>query len=113
MKRSAASPRNKFGVPKKMWNRWTESGREVFNLVYESMVTNQNVYIHPKSSIRPRDHWATTCWNAAWTAADAASDITRRQVIHIKLSIKDIAKDIDKLMKDVRRKRNADRSARA
>lgn len=113
MKRRAASVRNKFGVPKKMWTRWTESGREVFNILFESMLSNQSVYLHPKAAPFCRDFWRTTCWNAAWTAADAASDITRRQVVHIKLSIKDIEKDIAALMKDVKEKRNADRSTRA
>lgn len=112
MKRSAASPRNKFGVPKKMWNRWTESGREVFNTVFETM-KRQDLFKHPGAPNLTSSHWFTARWNAAWTAADAASDITRRQIIHIKLSIKDIEKDISALMKDVRRKRNADRSARA
>lgn len=97
--------RNKFKVPKRTWARWTEVGRQVFNILFESMIANQSVYIHPKSSIRPQDHWRTTCWNAAWTVADAASATTRQQVVQIKLTIADIKKDIDQMVKNLKKNR--------
>lgn len=57
-------------VPKKQWRKWDIVGRRVFNMTYELMLENPNLFRHPKDpSVSAR--WAkTTAWNAAWIAAD-------------------------------------------
>jgi hypothetical protein len=58
-------------VPKKQWRRWSGTARNIFNDVYSFMMKNPTNMLHPKAE-KPKDvHWKTTCWNAAWIAADA------------------------------------------
>lgn len=64
---------NRYKVPKKVWNRWTERGQLVFNTVFSTMRRSQFLFLHPQGTKNRKEHWRTTCWNAAWTAADAAS----------------------------------------
>ena len=63
---------NYYKVPKKMWNRWNEAERNIFTTVYEVMLDSQDVYSHPKAAVQQQEYWTTTCWNAAWVAADTA-----------------------------------------
>lgn len=63
---------NRYKVPKKIWNRWTEDGRILFNDLYQSM-GDQNLYSHPVATPQAREHWSTTRWNAAWMAAEIIS----------------------------------------
>lgn len=64
---------NLYHVPGKKWRKWTARAREVFNLVYSTMRSNQRLFAHPKAAPVSRDHWNTTAWNAAWIAANAAN----------------------------------------
>lgn len=66
---------NHHNVPTKMWRRWSDVGQFVFNETFETMRSNANLFKHPKDPVQKpvEDHWTTTCWNAAWTAADAAT----------------------------------------
>lgn len=65
---------NPFHVPAKQWAKWSPTAHEVFNAVYAAMVRQQDFFKHPQQERVSRGHWKTTCWNAAWTAADAVTD---------------------------------------
>lgn len=66
--------KNRFKVPVKQWNKWSNHARKVFNQVYLSMRPKmQWVFLHPDAPLQKKDHWATTRWNAAWTAAGVAN----------------------------------------
>ena len=64
---------NRYDVPKKEWKKWNEQARHTFNTVYSTMFTDPGLFVHPKVYNKQdpcySTHWATTCWNAAWTAA--------------------------------------------
>ena len=60
---------NKHKVPKSQFKKWSPRAQETFNSLFEYMVKNQPFFSHPKAETS-RDHYATTAWNAAWTAAD-------------------------------------------
>lgn len=62
-------------VPQKQWRKWTNQAREVFNSVYSQMRRDQAMFQHPNAKRQPREHWNTTAWNAAWTAADAVMGV--------------------------------------
>ena len=66
---------NRFGVPKKIWNKWTLVGRHVFNKTYEYMIKSPDHFRHPKDQVVEvvQEHWKTTAWNASWMAADVCS----------------------------------------
>lgn len=64
---------NLYHVPGKKWRKWTVRAREVFNLVFSTMRSNQGLFAHPKAAKVSREHWGTTAWNAAWIAANAAN----------------------------------------
>lgn len=64
---------NLYHVPLKVWGEWDARSREAFNLVYSTMRSNQSLFLHPKATPHSRAHWNTTAWNAAWTAANAAT----------------------------------------
>lgn len=66
---------NSVRVPVSQWRKWNESERAVFNSVYYQMAHNQNLFLHPKAKLAVDEHWETTVYNAAWTAADAAKDV--------------------------------------
>lgn len=65
--------RNRYKVAVSKWRQWTRSGRMTFNYVYGLMYGDQSLFIHPKAVVQKPAYWKTTCWNAAWMAADAAS----------------------------------------
>lgn len=62
--------RNRYKVPKKTWSRWSLAARSAFNAVFAPMINNRWVFQHPKAAPLPKEHWRTTAFNAAWTAAD-------------------------------------------
>ena len=63
---------NRNKVPLKQWKRWSEHARGVFNSLYETMMGDSSIFLHPKAPTPRPFHWKTTCWNASWIAADAA-----------------------------------------
>jgi hypothetical protein len=64
--------RNRYRVPEKQWNKWSEAARRVFNEVYYTLTRNRQVrLLHPKTKPLPAEEWQTPAWNAAWIAADA------------------------------------------
>lgn len=72
---SSKTIKNAHGVPQKQWRKWNAAGREAFNRVYAHMSDNQSLYLHPDQKKSEPTHWKTTAWNAAWSAADAASGL--------------------------------------
>lgn len=66
--------KNRFKVPLKQWNKWSNHARRVFNTVHLSLRHSmQPLLVHPKAAIMHKEHWHTIRWNAAWLAADAAN----------------------------------------
>lgn len=64
--------KNAYHVNKKVWQTWSKHAQGVFNRVYSAMVSNQEHFLHPYATAAKQLYWRTTCWNAAWVAADAA-----------------------------------------
>ena len=64
--------KNLHKVPKKQWSKWPELSQLTFNETYVVMKHNQKLFLHPKQDAARQEYWDTTCWNAAWSAADAA-----------------------------------------
>lgn len=67
--------KNTHRVPVKQWYRWSDVAKRVFNSVYEQMTKKTEMFLHPDSCMPISKHWKTTCWNAAWTAADAVDNL--------------------------------------
>jgi len=63
---------NHYRVAKRKWKNWPDICQRVFNETYESMMENQDLFMHPKAKGIEPAFWTTICWNAAWTAADSA-----------------------------------------
>lgn len=59
-------------VPKKMWSKWDNTSRYIFNQTFHS-ASDQRVIKHPLTNTMPEDEWKTIRWNIAWLAADAAN----------------------------------------
>lgn len=68
---------NLYGVHKRMWRKWNQQARFIFNYVYTSL-GDQAIIVHPEASIIPQPHWQTIKWNAAWLAADAAYESVKQ-----------------------------------
>lgn len=62
---------NTYKVVANKWRNWPDICQRVFNETYGVMFENPRLYAHPKAAQVPDSQWKTTCWNAAWTAADA------------------------------------------
>lgn len=62
--------KNAYKVPKKQWRKWSKDAQRVFNRVF-SLMGEVKQYLHPQADTPKREHWRTTRWNAAWTAAQA------------------------------------------
>ena len=66
---------NMYEVPKIQWAKWSNPARAMFNLLYNKMRLNQELFKHPQTSSIPVPQWETIAWNAAWTAADMLSAV--------------------------------------
>lgn len=75
-------------MPKKVWKKWTISGKAVFNDVFEMMTDNQEIFLHPEVQPLPDEYFKTTAWNAAWVAADTASNNDKEVLDIIKKEIR-------------------------
>ncbi len=67
------STKNLFRVHSSQWRKWSTAGHKTFNGLYSAMLTGSQHFAHPKQDKIPLRRWKTTCWNAAWIAADLAS----------------------------------------
>jgi len=72
-------PENVHKVPVKTWRKWTVAARLLFNDVYSRIYDMRRVFYHPElaPSYTPERH-STTAWNAAWEAADSATEMARK-----------------------------------
>lgn len=68
-------------VPAKQWRNWPDIAQRVFNLQFAEMMGWQDGFLHPKTRPVVAEEWKTTCWNAAWVAAD-----------NVQIALKDIIK---------------------
>ncbi len=73
--------RNVNHVPRRMWERWSNQARAVFNTVYAFATENQWAMLHPQQRPPKSEYWATTCWNMAWIAADAVDGIVPSSIL--------------------------------
>jgi hypothetical protein len=65
---------NKYKVPMKQWNKWSNLAKRVFNNMMETMRPQmQHAFLHPHAQLMKKLHWDTTRWNASWEAAQAAN----------------------------------------
>jgi hypothetical protein len=72
--------KNKHKVPQKMWTRWSNHAKGVFNGVMEDMrLTMQFVYLHPDCPPLHKEHWHTVRRNASFVAADRANKLATAQ----------------------------------
>lgn len=64
--------KNKHKVPLKQWNKWSNHARRVFNtMMYSLRPSIQHIFLHPDAPVSKLEHWNTTRYNVAWTAAEA------------------------------------------
>lgn len=67
---------NRFKVPQKLWRKWSNHAKRVFNTVMDNMrPAMQWQFLHPKTTALPKEQWNTTRWNAACVAASAADGL--------------------------------------
>ena len=66
---------NSARVPKRQWAKWSENAKFVFNELYYTMAYNKTNFMHPGQDAPRDEYWETTCWNAAWEAAEAVNQI--------------------------------------
>ncbi len=66
--------RNRFKVPKRAWEKWSELARGLFNEVYGAARRDYDL-IHPKSkqTFKARVEFEVVAWNSAWRAASFVS----------------------------------------
>lgn len=65
---------NRYKVPAKQWEKWSNTARRVFNGTYFAMRPSmQFAFLHPKAAPISREHWDTVRWNAAWMAAETVA----------------------------------------
>lgn len=63
---------NKYRVPKKQWDSWSNEAKRVFNTMYYNLRPSmQFAFIHPNWIACRKEYWETTRWNVAWEAAQA------------------------------------------
>ena len=61
---------NTYLVCRSQWKKWSPNARKTFESLFSFMLANQDLFKHPEGPIMHEKHWKTTCWNAAWIAAD-------------------------------------------
>ena len=62
--------KNQYRVPAGQWRKWNDAERTLFNGLYNTLLDNMPLFLHPKQEPPEPAHWNTTAWNAAWMAAD-------------------------------------------
>lgn len=76
--------KNKYGVPKKQWDKWSNHARKVFNDMFHSLrPRNQWVYLPPSAAPLPKATWEVLQWNVSWAAAQAADKTPYTTVLNI------------------------------
>jgi len=68
---------NRYDVAPDKWRNWSYICQRVFNETCTQMLENPSTYQHPDATAVVALHWDETCFNAAWTAADACQQATK------------------------------------
>lgn len=64
--------KNQFKVQHRVWTRWGNPAKMVFNNLYENIMQNPEFVFPPKMSVEiSQKDLKVIAWNAAWLAADA------------------------------------------
>jgi hypothetical protein len=79
----AKTVENPFKVPVRQWRKWDDTVRNVFNRVYDFMLNNRSLVVHPEAPKSTPEQWKTIAWNAAWIAAGAAKDEMPKSIVTI------------------------------
>lgn len=67
---------NKHKVPQKMWRKWSNHARRVFNTMMSDLRPSmQWAFLHNKTTAVPKEQWQVTRWNASVMAAFAADGL--------------------------------------
>lgn len=69
---------NQLKVPRSQWKKWSKTSRNVFENLFLMMEANPQLFNHPSAPTLSGKEWKTTCWNAAWMAADFVQDEIKR-----------------------------------
>ena len=68
----STSTANRYRVPVRLWRKWNNDERQMFNGLYSAMIRQQGCMLHPEHGKMPATYWKTISWNAAFLAADLA-----------------------------------------
>ncbi len=82
--------KNKYKVPVKLWNEFTEGGQRIFNETMDQALPNQSNTIHPHQRSMSNEYWETICRNISTYAAFAAgrNSITAGSIIETPIGAK-------------------------
>lgn len=61
---------NRFKVPRKAWNGWSDYSRLVFNEVYSTVKNKYKILFPPSAHKLTKQAIEVIAWNTAWVAAD-------------------------------------------
>jgi len=80
---------NKYDCPSKIWRKFSDAAKKIYNEVMSQSLKNQDITCHPKGDEIGKDEWHTICHNfscyAAW-AFDGESLRKNDEVIDIRTS---------------------------
>lgn len=68
----AYTPKNKFNVPLRKWNKWSSQAKAIFNRLYPLVKESPWIIGFTKDICPIRS--AKIAWKIAWVAADAADN---------------------------------------
>jgi len=57
--------KNEHRVNRKVWNKWTELQRRIFNNVYNALRQQPEEFLHPCMDKIPTAYWKVIAWNVA------------------------------------------------
>lgn len=66
------TPKNTHKVAPVLWRKWERYQRSLYNLMFESTVADQSIFLHPKTKPLPVEQWNTICHNVACQAVWSA-----------------------------------------
>lgn len=66
--------KNIYKCNSKLWNKFSELSKEIFNDVYAQAINNQGISTHPKTKL-PQEEWKTIVYNLSVYAAWALDEI--------------------------------------
>ena len=62
---------NRFKVPAKQWDKWSDHARGVFNSLFGQLSKNKDIVAPSSMHGLTQRAWYVLCWNVCWLAADA------------------------------------------